>query len=44
MDYLIRNFPEDLRAALQHLAIDHKLSLPKLIIEALREYVERESK
>ena len=40
-DYLIRNFPPELKSAAQYLAIDKKISLRELILKALTEYIEK---
>jgi hypothetical protein len=37
-DYLLRNFPADLKAKAQHLAIDSNLSLRDIILSALEAY------
>jgi hypothetical protein len=37
-DYLLRNFPADLKAKAQHLAIDSHMSLRELILAALENY------
>lgn len=39
-DYLIRDFPDELKAKAQHKAIDEKISLRELILKALAKYLE----
>jgi len=39
-DYLLRNIPIDLYKEIQHMAIDEGVSLRKLILQALKTYVQ----